>query len=258
MPSERHLRDEELMLLIDGEAMAADAAAWRAHLNHCSSCRSHHEALSGSLRQFLDDYQAAAMPAPPPAAALLRSRMASRARPHGRPAHLAAAAAAVLLLLAGGLWWSRTSIAFAGPLPDARLTPGFARALTRAEVCGIEPEGDTRAVPVELARRVFREYRIESPRPRAYEMDYLISPALGGADDVRNLWPQPYNEGVWNSRVKDALEDHLRQQVCGGSLDLVQVQAELARDWIAAYKSHFHTAEPLPEHRRFVKDLPWE
>lgn len=257
MPSDRHLRDEELMLLIDGEVSAAVSAAWLAHLRDCSSCRLHHQALTSALRHFLDGYQDSVTPSPPPEAALLRRRMAVQAHPSRRSIYMVPAAA-LFLLLAAGLWWGLPSRSFAGALPDSRLTPGYARALSKAEVCGITADDDTRAVPVELARRVFREYRIDRPRPRAYEMDYLISPALGGADDVRNLWPQPYNEGVWNSRVKDALEDHLREQVCDGSLELARVQSELARDWIAAYKSHFHTGEPLAAHRRFVKDLPWE
>ena len=29
-------------------------------------------------------------------------------------------------------------------------------------------------------------------QPRNYEVDHLITPALGGTDDIRNLWPEPY------------------------------------------------------------------
>jgi len=43
------------------------------------------------------------------------------------------------------------------------------------------------------------------PRPDAYEVDYLITPELGGATDIRNLWP--YGDTVWNAHVKDQLED---------------------------------------------------
>ena len=88
-------------------------------------------------------------------------------------------------------------------------------------------------------------------------MDYLITPALGGSDDIRNLWPQPYSAGVWNARVKDALEDRLRQLVCEGKLDLESAQREIARDWIGAYKKYFHTDHPLVHHLSFVKDRPW-
>ncbi len=89
-------------------------------------------------------------------------------------------------------------------------------------------------------------------------MDYLIPPALGGSDDPRNLWPQPYSTGVWNARVKDALEERLRSLVCEGKLDLGTAQRDLASDWIGAYKRYFGTDKPLVSHSGFVKDQPWE
>ena len=89
-------------------------------------------------------------------------------------------------------------------------------------------------------------------------MDYLITPALGGAEDVRNLWPQPYAGSVWNARVKDALEDYLRTMVCNGRLELATAQEEIAGDWISAYQKYFRTEAPLPPHAQFVKDRAWE
>jgi hypothetical protein len=109
-----------------------------------------------------------------------------------------------------------------------------------------------------MAQQVFRRYGIRNPRPRTYEVDYLIPPSLGGSDDLRNLWPEPYSAGVWNARVKDALEDRLRWLVCDGKLDLATAQRDLSRDWIAAYKKYFRTDRPLLDHLAFVKDQPWE
>ena len=74
-------------------------------------------------------------------------------------------------------------------------------------------------------------------------MDYLITPALGGADDIRNLWPQAYST-AWNAYVKDALEDRLRELVCTGQLDLPTAQHDISTDWIAAYRKYFHTDKP--------------
>ena len=81
--------------------------------------------------------------------------------------------------------------------------------------------------------------------PKAYEVDYLITPALGGADDIGNLWPQSYSATIWNARVKDALEDRLHELVCRGDVDLTTAQREISRDWISAYKKYFHTDRPL-------------
>ena len=128
--------------------------------------------------------------------------------------------------------------------PEPSLTPGAVIAVTREQVCSA-PQPKNRAVPVALRRRVFEEYGLLSSEPQAYEVDYLITPALGGADDIRNLWPQSYNSAVWNARVKDALEDRLHDMVCGGKLDLASAQEEISSDWIAAYKKYFHTQRPL-------------
>ena len=100
-------------------------------------------------------------------------------------------------------------------------------------------------MPVSLQRKVFEEYGIPRAEPRAYEVDYLITPALGGADDIRNLWPQSNSSAVWNARVKDALEDRLHAMVCDGGLDLVAAQHDISSDWIAAYRKYFNTDEPL-------------
>jgi hypothetical protein len=94
--------------------------------------------------------------------------------------------------------------------------------------------------------------------PRHYEVDYLITPALGGADDIRNLWPQPYAEGEWNAHVKDALENHLHDLVCTGNLTLETAQRDIARNWVDAYRKYFNTERPLPDHVAFSVDPPWE
>jgi hypothetical protein len=128
--------------------------------------------------------------------------------------------------------------------PEPSLTPGAVATVNREQICNsAQPKNQT--VPVSLQRRVFAEYGISGAEPRAYEVDYLITPALGGADDIRNLWPQSYSSAVWNARVKDALEDRLRDLVCEGSLDLVAAQHDISSDWIAAYMKYFHTDKPL-------------
>ena len=173
-----------------------------------------------------------------------------------------------ICLLAGFLLWRsiqpRPNVK--GPLtefairsvPDPQLTPGATVPLTRADVCAVGVVETARVVPVDVARRVFAAYGVNTPEPRAYEVDYLITPALGGSDNIRNFWPQPYKNTVWNADIKDALEDHLRELVCAGRLDLATAQHEIAVDWISAYKKYFHTEAPLPDHASFLKDLPWE
>jgi len=81
--------------------------------------------------------------------------------------------------------------------------------------------------------------------PDEYELDYLITPQLGGSPDPRNLWPQRYGARVWNASVKDQLEDLLPRLVCEGRVDLRTAQKDIAADWVSAYRKYFKTAAPL-------------
>jgi hypothetical protein len=128
--------------------------------------------------------------------------------------------------------------------PATDLTPGVALSETRDQVCRAN-EGKNRDVPAALRHKVFALYGMPGADPRSYEVDYLITPALGGAEDIGNLWPQSFSATMWNARVKDALEDRLRELVCTGDVDLRTAQREISTDWIAAYKKYFHTDKPL-------------
>jgi hypothetical protein len=85
------------------------------------------------------------------------------------------------------------------------------------------------------------------PRPDAYQVDYLITPELGGASDIRNLWPEPYGDTVWSAHVKDQLEDRLHRMVCRGDVDLTTAQHDISTDWIAAYRKYFHADRPVSD-----------
>jgi len=129
-------------------------------------------------------------------------------------------------------------------IPNPNLTPGATVLENRRAICS-ESNTNNKMVPLPLQRRVFSEYGIRTVRPNAYEVDYLITPALGGAEDIHNLWPQSKEATLWNAQVKDALEDHLRDLVCEGKLDLATAQHEMAKNWIQAYKKYFRTERPL-------------
>jgi len=102
-----------------------------------------------------------------------------------------------------------------------------------------------REVPPPLREKILQEYGIKNARAGDYEIDYLITPGLGGAEDIHNLWPEPYASSVWNAHTKDTLEEHLHELVCAGKLDLSTAQRDIATDWIGAYKRYFHTERPL-------------
>ena len=106
-------------------------------------------------------------------------------------------------------------------------------------------------MPIALGNRVFATYGISSPQPQNYEIDYLITPALGGADDIRNLWPQAYSTTVWNAQVKDQLEDYLTT-VESGQLPINRAlrptpHQRLIREMILQMKEGHISAEPFQQ-----------
>jgi len=256
-----HLTDQQLVLYSDGELSTQDAEKVRTHLDACWKCRTRRQEMERAIADFVRDHQREFDGKLPPAEgprALLRAQMAELPAPGAsvgaRWLVLLAAAAcglAMLSLYLAGAVGSRQSRPHPQTLivsiPDSRLTPGAALLASRQAVCA-QANTKNKAVTVALQREVFQEYGIAGAEPQAYEVDYLVTPALGGADDIRNLWPHSYSATVWNAQVKDALEDRLREMVCDGRLDLSEAQREIAGNWIAAYKKYFHTDQPLEEH----------
>lgn len=228
-----HLSDAALLLDATGEEVSS-------HVQHCEACRKRQAELVDGVR----------------AAERTWRGEIGKQRPLGRRVSLflAGLAATTALFVAGMVWQSRGEALF--DQPDPVLTPGRAHANLR-QVCLASAEPAV-AMSDARAMEVFRRYSIRHPKPGQFEIDYLIPPDLGGTRDADNLWPQPYHAGVWNSHVKDALEDRLHNLVCSGELDLQTAQQALREGWIAAYRKYFNTREPLQQHALFWKDRPWE
>ncbi|MGB8885795.1 MAG: zf-HC2 domain-containing protein [Candidatus Korobacteraceae bacterium] len=257
-----HLSDEELLRLADGELSSRRAARVNAHLAGCWDCRARLRQFEGTIANFVDLHHATVdsrIPSATGPRALLSARLAEASaspRQHSwaeawRRAfarqNLGYAAAAMFIVLASVLAFdhlaSRPGSAMQ-PIPDRHLTPGVSRPVSTSEVCTETYSDDAAVVPAAVKQRVFQEYGM-APQSTNYELDYLISPQLGGTDDVRNLWPEPAAASAWNARDKDALENRLHQLVCQNKIDLSTAQRDLATDWISAYKKYFHTDRPI-------------
>ena len=136
-----------------------------------------------------------------------------------------------------------------GALPLPQLTPGDVHPVTLDELCAQRlPSG--RPVPASVHQAVLQDYNMGHLPEADYELDHLITPALGGTSDRRNLWPERYTSRVWNAHVKDELEDLLPQLVCERKVPLATAQRDIASNWIAAYKKYFQTDRPLPPSSR--------
>jgi hypothetical protein len=264
---EFHLSNEELLQLADGELGSNREAAGRRHLARCWSCRARLAAVENVIVQFMQMRISEGKIQLPSAAgprALLKARMAQAN--DRKPSHFlsqlaenllggfglahTAAAIGLMALATLGLVYqnhmseSYISTIYAAPLPDRKLTPGSTRTVRSSDVCSVGNQQSFDNVPTAVQQAVFRKYGISRSGPKDYELDYLITPELGGSNDVRNLWPET-RYSVWNSYVKDQLERRLHQLVCEGKLDLPTAQREIATDWISAYKKYFDTDRPI-------------
>jgi len=275
---EVHISDEDLLRAADGELSTNRVIEIQRHLTACWSCRTRTQEIDCTIADFIR-VRSKTIPELPPIdgpRALLKLRLAELAASqhlglwhrikqasYERRLFALALAGAVIILLGVLVFRSRLSVnkTVTGyetlAIPDPNLTPGMTLPVTMSDVCASGTTETLHLVPKSVASQVFAAYGIREPKPHAYELDYLISPSLGGSDNIRNFWPQPYGGTVWNAHIKDALEDHLYRMVCEGKVDLAKAQRDIATDWISAYKKYFQTTKPLPEHASFLKDQPW-
>ena len=140
-------------------------------------------------------------------------------------------------------------VVFAGDLPDLTKTPGAVRAgLTKATICATKWGKDARHVTAAMKRQVFESYGLSGnddphcaldAHGRRFEIDHLISRELGGADEVKNLWPQCYGSLPWAAVLKDRLENRLHREMCAGNITLQQARDMLVNDWRVGYRKYF-------------------
>jgi hypothetical protein len=269
---EQHLTDEALLLITDGELSLRRLRRARAHLGGCPVCRTRLARIEQTLAQLFET-QGADADRPLPPADPARSRLARRmAEGSGRPRHPRAplavpdrlidrrwvyGGAIVLVAFASGLMLNRQRVppmavrADASGvflLPRADLTPGASATVTLHDICGPGGHGRTQPISSGLHQAVFARYGADFSRAGEYELDYLITPELGGIANARNLWPQPFTRTPWNAYVKDELERFFHTRVCEGTIELTTAQREMASDWVSAYKRYFNTSAPLRDY----------
>lgn len=134
-------------------------------------------------------------------------------------------------------------------LPDPMLTPGVVRTdITQDNICKTKWGKDRRFVTAAMKREVFARYGLSGnddpactrdKHGRKCELDHLISRELGGADDVDNIWPQPYGGFPWNAVRKDRVENRLHKEICAGNITLQDAQREISVDYRIPYIRYF-------------------
>lgn len=258
--SSQHLSDEEILQFIDHELSAGHAERLREHVAGCPKCRERQVSIEGTLNTLSEFYISEQIESGSTVVArsrtLLQEQLVEDRKRHSfwrrfiavGHLHLPIAAAIVLVFIGfpfyGGrkIWSGKPSVLNLQEeaiVPNRSLTPGAVRAVSLKEICSSTDDDLDPRVSSSTEIAVLREYGLSSSGPsRNYQIDYLVNPQLGGTNDIRNLWPEPYSNARWNAQAKDQLERHLHQMVCNRTVDLAVAQREIATDWIAAYKKY--------------------
>ncbi len=267
-----------LLRAVDGEQSPRRVAQIERHLADCAPCRARRQAILATRDEFLRACRLE-LAVQAPAADRLRERVRvsmtslsselEQSRWSRFVRSLAAVpraallgAALVTLVCAATVLRHRseaaalddmTAVIESGVLPVRALTPGATRRVRVDELCGGRGS-DERWISPAVRQAVLRDYGMEGVPAHEYELDYLITPELGGSGDRLNLWPERYGVRVWNARVKDELEELLPELVCRGQVDLETAQRDIAENWIAAYKKYFHSDRPVGTHAELSPD----
>jgi hypothetical protein len=256
----RHIADVDLLGFADAEIPQTRAMAIEDHLEACTACRARYRALQAISVEV--SYVARPSETAHGVAAT-RQRLSEtmqarieRSRAWRAPLVLAATAALMFVFVRHeSTLLHRALIIERGALPIAAFTPGLGVPVSTDALCGGEPR-TIPDIPATLRLQVLRDYGMEHVPATEYELDYLITPELGGVADRRNLWPEPYGLRSWNAHAKDVLENRLPRLVCRGEIDLATAQREIASNWIAAYKKYL-AAEPTIELHARLLELPY-
>ena len=87
-----------------------------------------------------------------------------------------------------------------------------------------------------MKNQVYASYGITAHAPGQYEVDHFIPLELGGSNDITNLFPEAA-EPKPGFHEKDKVENYLHDQVCNGSISVLDAQYKIANDWFAVYQT---------------------
>ncbi len=77
-----------------------------------------------------------------------------------------------------------------------------------------------RNVSTRTKHTVYVEYGVSQSAQRRYVIDHLVPLEVGGANDIKNLWPEPKTD----AKVKDKFDGQMHTAVCKGALSLADAQ----------------------------------
>jgi hypothetical protein len=134
-------------------------------------------------------------------------------------------------LSVGGLAVLAAILALASPVgavsPNPSVTPGatdprVTQADVASTICRRGYTSTVRNVSTQTKHAIYVAYGISRSAQRGYVIDHLVPLEVGGANDVKNLWPEPKAD----AKAKDKLENQMHAAVCAGTVSLAAAQAK--------------------------------
>lgn len=124
-------------------------------------------------------------------------------------------------------------------LPSTELTPGAVATTDVSVICEKGYPQRARKVSMATKNKVYRVHGVDKEQcTKGCKIDHLIPLAIGGSNDIKNLWPHEYG-AEWNVFAKTRLEVKLRKEVCTGKLPIVEAQNCIRADWTRCYLRFF-------------------
>lgn len=155
-----------------------------------------------------------------------------------------------ILTLTGGafFYYGIPHTVLVGPAaayPNPQFTTGKIATISIQELTATNPtySQSHRNVPQSVKDTVKKEYGCT-----VGEVDHFIPLAVGGANDISNLWCEPAqvkdsNGNDWGYHTKDILEAYMARGMKKGIFTVQQAQQCFLVDWVSCYQAHLGTPQ---------------
>lgn len=117
--------------------------------------------------------------------------------------------------------------------PNKELTPGQIQTNDLNIICYHYYDQLLIQIPDDITQQVYQEYIIKNPGYKEFEIDHWIPLALGGSNNIQNLWPQPVTSPGY--KEKDYVQLYLRDQVCNHNMSLTDARQQITGDWYSLF-----------------------
>jgi hypothetical protein len=138
-------------------------------------------------------------------------------------------------IISGGAWLPdpECSLGDAFPLTTIQINGEYAEepgGVIVGDICVSGYSANIRDVTQARKEQVYAAYGVVSRVTGEYEVDHIIPLAIGGTNEVTNLFPQPAYP-LPGFHQKDVCEVCFKNKICKGELDIREAQKMMAKNW---------------------------